>query len=131
MNYGMYFSEELQKMGARAIPTIDVVNELLRRGQYKALYKGVSPLSRMVADPLANKKRRVISSFSKGKVISPYPKAGPSNGFIADLRPGTMSSARQGELENVFEWAHNQSMARNPPNIESVLKNIINSEKWV
>lgn len=41
MNYGIMFSEELQKQGARAVPTVDVMKELIKRKDYSALRAGM------------------------------------------------------------------------------------------
>jgi hypothetical protein len=88
MNYGIYFSEELQKQGARAIPSLDVALELFRRGELNAIGKGF--ISPKIIDPLVNKQNVLKSQFFQGGDAKHAQKFLASKwqpkGFVASLR---------------------------------------------
>lgn len=97
MNYGIYFSEELQKQGARAIPTSSVLEELFKRKNYKAISLGLTPRNVSLMDE-AYASAAKYGPKQRGNIIRSAKD--DLNGYVADLRGRAIPFADARALEN-------------------------------
>lgn len=113
MNYGIMFSEELQKQGARAVPTVNVIKELVKRKNFDGVLTGFHETwgpgngkkipryfpRKQSIDPLQYKKELLGESGGTDRAarLREYyeNKKIPQDGFIGDnvvnLRPYSQS----------------------------------------
>jgi hypothetical protein len=125
MNYGIYFSEELQKQGARAVPNADVIKELLRRKDYMAIHKGLIPRNISRIDDIY-----ATMPFAKRIKAMKY-AIDDLDGYVVDLRGNTIPYAKGTTLSNLSRKAYydradilSGQFGANPRDAERYTKNI-------